>query len=514
LPNLQLTAALIVEDVAPNQIMKGAEAWALLPGEEHRMRRPIKTFVPVTLGVVIAIGGLIMARNGTRAAEDCLEQPNTQAPQGGHWYYHTDRATNRKCWVLRADDGQVLQGTQDTSDSTNDDTTESRQRAPRAPSQAASPAQTLPLRAAQSQATQDSQRAQAPAAPASSAIEYNDPAFTPAWLRGSLMLTESAPAAAPSPLVQPMRTLSIPTPQIPAATAPADAAPASDDATGQVAPVDTPQPASQVVDEQKQEQIAPSGDDAKQGPIGGSAITLLQKAFQRLTASAASGTEHNHTLALMISALALLTIGAGVVIAARWSLYRERKRRRALQWEGVAQNSGEPDLSAAVFEGRDLPDQGWPEPQGTEHALTEAEPGPDLPQQEFLEQAAIQPDLGQSAVQYRLDDQRVRQHDAVREMGDAPAAQRHQPSAPRGLTYRERPAEASHQPAAPTPEAAVSTQAVEQTLRRLLQELDAKRSDRPALHTASPIAPDLPKAPATPDAYGAKRRNRGRMRLA
>jgi len=478
------------------------------------MRRPIKTFVPITLGVVIAIGGLIMARNGTRAAEDCLEQPNTQAPQGAHWYYHTDRATNRKCWVLRTDDGQVLQGTQDTSDGSNEDTTEPRQRAPRAPSQAASPAQPIPLRVPQSQATQESQRAQTPSAPASSAIEYNDPAFTPTWLRGGLMSAESAPSAVPSPLVQPMRTMSIPAPQTPASTAPANAALASEDATGQVAPVDTPQPAPQVVDEQKQEQIARIGDDAQQEPNGGSAITLLQKAFQRLTASAAPGTEHNHTLALMISALALLTIGASVVIAARWSLYRERKRRRALQWEAVAQNSGEPDLSAAVFEGRDLPDQGWREPQRTEHALTEAERAPDLPQQEFLEQAAIQPDLGQGAVQYRLDDQGGRQHDAVREMGDAPAAQRHQPSAPRGLTYRERPAETSYQTAPPTPEAPVSTQAVEQTLRRLLQELDAKRSDRPALHTVSPIAPDLPKAPATPDAYGAKRRNRGRMRLA
>jgi hypothetical protein len=475
------------------------------------MRRPIRTFVPVTFGVVIAIGGLIIAREGTRAAEDCLEQPNTQAPQGAHWYFHTDRATNRKCWVLRTDDGQVLQGTQDTSDVTNEDTTEPRRRTPRAPSQTAPPAQPVPLRASQSQATQDLQRAQAPSAPASSAIEYNDPAFTPAWLRGDLMPIESGP----SPLVQPMRTMSIPTPQTSAPTAPADLAPASGDATAQVAPVDTPQPSPQVVDEQKQEQIAPSSDDAKQERLGGSAITLLQKAFQRLTTPAVPGTEHNHTLALMISALALLTIGAGVVIAARWSLYRERKRRRASQWEDDAQNSSEPDLSTAVFEARDLPPEGWREPQWTEHAVTEPERGPDLPQQEFVERAAIQPDLDQGVVQYGVHDRDEPQPNAGREIRDAPAAQHHQPSAPRGLTYRERPAEASHHPPAPpAPETPVSTQAVEQTLRRLLQELDSKRSDRPAPHPASPIAPDLPKAPATPDEYGAKRRNRGRMRLA
>ncbi|MBO0758319.1 MAG: hypothetical protein J2P54_20910, partial [Bradyrhizobiaceae bacterium] len=459
------------------------------------MRRPVITFVPLTLGIVIAIGGLIMARDGTRAAEDCLEQPNGQAPQGGHWYYHTDRATNRKCWALRTDDGQV-QGTQDTSDGTNEDT-----RAPHAPSQTASrpgseSAPPVPLRAPQSPSTQNSQRAQAPSAPASSAIEYNDPAFTPPWLRGGLMPTESTPLAAPSsPSVPPKRTLSVPASQT--TDAPADAAPVSDDATGQIAPVDT-QPAPQVVDEQKQEQIAPSSVDAKQEPGGSSAITLLQKAFQRLVTPAATGPEHNHTLALMISALALLTIGAGVVVAARWSLYREKKHRRALQWEADAQN--EP---AALFDGRDLHDHGRREPQSTENTVTEAEGELDLP--EFLARAAIQPDSDQGAV--RRD---RTQHDAAPEIPDAPATQHHQTSAPRGLTYRERPADASHQPASAARERPLSTQAVEQTLRRLLQELDAKRSDRPASQPASPTAPDLSKE--TPDTYGAKRRNRGRMR--
>jgi hypothetical protein len=35
-------------------------------------------------------------------ADDCLAQPNSSAPEGNHWYYHTDRATQRKCWYLRA----------------------------------------------------------------------------------------------------------------------------------------------------------------------------------------------------------------------------------------------------------------------------------------------------------------------------------------------------------------------------------------------------------------------------
>lgn len=45
----------------------------------------------------------------TARAGDCLAQPNSSAPAGNHWYYHTDRATQRKCWYLRALD-QPAQG--------------------------------------------------------------------------------------------------------------------------------------------------------------------------------------------------------------------------------------------------------------------------------------------------------------------------------------------------------------------------------------------------------------------
>ena len=35
-------------------------------------------------------------------AADCLTAPYFAAPEGSHWYYQTDRATQRKCWFLRA----------------------------------------------------------------------------------------------------------------------------------------------------------------------------------------------------------------------------------------------------------------------------------------------------------------------------------------------------------------------------------------------------------------------------
>jgi hypothetical protein len=33
-------------------------------------------------------------------ASTCLTAPNSKSPKGSHWYYHTDRATQRKCWFL------------------------------------------------------------------------------------------------------------------------------------------------------------------------------------------------------------------------------------------------------------------------------------------------------------------------------------------------------------------------------------------------------------------------------
>ena len=53
----------------------------------------------------------------TARADDCLAEPNSSAPAGSHWYYHMDRATQRKCWYIRATDqpagSATAQGTSD-----------------------------------------------------------------------------------------------------------------------------------------------------------------------------------------------------------------------------------------------------------------------------------------------------------------------------------------------------------------------------------------------------------------
>ena len=55
--------------------------------------------------IAVAVVGVAMAvparsSRAEPAADDCLEQPSGAAPQGSHWYYRTDRSTNRRCWRL------------------------------------------------------------------------------------------------------------------------------------------------------------------------------------------------------------------------------------------------------------------------------------------------------------------------------------------------------------------------------------------------------------------------------
>jgi hypothetical protein len=42
---------------------------------------------------------------GIAHAADCLAAPGPSAPPNSHWYYRTDRTTQRKCWFLRSVNG-------------------------------------------------------------------------------------------------------------------------------------------------------------------------------------------------------------------------------------------------------------------------------------------------------------------------------------------------------------------------------------------------------------------------
>ena len=62
-----------------------------------------RPFASIALVATLLISGVgVTAPPTTGRADDCLTAPNSPAPQGSHWYYRLDRATQRKCWYVRA----------------------------------------------------------------------------------------------------------------------------------------------------------------------------------------------------------------------------------------------------------------------------------------------------------------------------------------------------------------------------------------------------------------------------
>jgi hypothetical protein len=63
------------------------------------MSKRISCTPTVSVGV-LAAAIMLGANCAALAADDCLAAPNRPLAPGGHWYYHFDRASGRKCWYL------------------------------------------------------------------------------------------------------------------------------------------------------------------------------------------------------------------------------------------------------------------------------------------------------------------------------------------------------------------------------------------------------------------------------
>jgi hypothetical protein len=67
--------------------------------------------------VVVALATALIALafttlgNPALAIEDCTASPEQSAPPGSHWYYRTDRTTQRKCWYLGPQNPKVQNAT-------------------------------------------------------------------------------------------------------------------------------------------------------------------------------------------------------------------------------------------------------------------------------------------------------------------------------------------------------------------------------------------------------------------
>ena len=71
-----------------------------------------RAFAPLGLfATLLTSGAVVAAPANTTPADNCLAAPNTAAPPGHHWYYRTDRATQRKCWYVRAPGQPAQQAT-------------------------------------------------------------------------------------------------------------------------------------------------------------------------------------------------------------------------------------------------------------------------------------------------------------------------------------------------------------------------------------------------------------------
>lgn len=69
-----------------------------MPGHVHQVVSAVFT---------VFIFALVILGTNSRvfAGSECIEQPDREPGQGGHWFYHFDREKNRKCWRLDAATG-------------------------------------------------------------------------------------------------------------------------------------------------------------------------------------------------------------------------------------------------------------------------------------------------------------------------------------------------------------------------------------------------------------------------
>jgi hypothetical protein len=63
--------------------------------------------MPTRLLFVATMLAILLATVVVDAKDDCLAGPNVAAPQGSHWYYRVDRATQRECWYLGPEGKEV-----------------------------------------------------------------------------------------------------------------------------------------------------------------------------------------------------------------------------------------------------------------------------------------------------------------------------------------------------------------------------------------------------------------------
>jgi len=67
---------------------------------EGIMRYRTNPLVPAVYAGSLAAAVVLAANWAVSAAGTCIEKPNQQIDQAGHWYYYVDRERHRRCWFF------------------------------------------------------------------------------------------------------------------------------------------------------------------------------------------------------------------------------------------------------------------------------------------------------------------------------------------------------------------------------------------------------------------------------
>lgn len=256
-------------------------------------RTGFTTRIPIA-ALAFAASAIALAPSSDAApAETCLKAPKGVAPQGSHWYYRIDRATQHHCWYLGEKGAKTAQRSRTRSapaqaepDDADDDAapapvasapTARSATAPTARAVAAPTARVAPAATTTPAADDDSQPAAEAATPKITTlvtrnVSNADQPTQPA----TAVATPAAPLVPPAPMPLAQEA---PTPT--SMAAPASDAPAAAVQT----PVD--QPAPRVVAEQPQPPVAPQTASAAPSTTPTLLLVLGGIAFFGLIASAA-----------------------------------------------------------------------------------------------------------------------------------------------------------------------------------------------------------------------------------
>jgi hypothetical protein len=74
------------------------------------MSKCMMVFVSAVLTALPVVTSSTRPGHAEPSSNSCITKPDFDPPPGSHWYYNTDRETDRQCWYLRQEGAKVRAG--------------------------------------------------------------------------------------------------------------------------------------------------------------------------------------------------------------------------------------------------------------------------------------------------------------------------------------------------------------------------------------------------------------------